>query len=222
MYCTANITSTYHKNAGLEAASELLSHTLGHTISSSVTGSTSHRSVWSTAKWASLCAGSLHWSGVGLLYRPRWGCVQSRPSARPSAAVDDSLTPSQRPDYCYTVAHNTYSHTHTYRLMAICPWLPRWAGTRKVKPIWILLKQETVSGSGISWAICKSAPHSRQIATPTPHRSVFYRPDALPAAQPTVWKHWRQTKHNIHNTYSHNIIMTTLLIQHRIYQLPYN
>ena len=114
MYCTADITSTYHKNAGLEAASELLSHTLGHTISSSVTGSTSHRSVWSMAKWASLCAGSLRWSGVGLLYRPRWGCVQSRPSARPSAAVDDSLTPSQRPDYCYTVAHNTYSHTHTH------------------------------------------------------------------------------------------------------------
>ena len=27
-----------------------------------------------------------------------------------------------------------------------------WAGTRKVKPVWILLKQETVSGSGISWA----------------------------------------------------------------------
>ena len=27
---------------------------------------------------------------------------------------------------------------------------------RKVKPIWILLKQETVSASGISWAICKS------------------------------------------------------------------
>jgi len=26
---------------------------------------------------------------------------------------------------------------------------PRSAGTRKVKPIWILLKQETVSGSGI-------------------------------------------------------------------------
>ena len=41
-------------------------------------------------------------------------------------------------------------------LTAICPGLPRWAGTRKVKPIWILLKQETVSGSGISWAICKS------------------------------------------------------------------
>jgi len=33
-----------------------------------------------------------------------------------------------------------------------------------VKPIWILLKQE--SGSGISRAIYKSAPHSRQITTP--------------------------------------------------------
>ena len=55
--------------------------------------------------------------------------------------------------------------------MALCPRLPRWAGTRKVKPIWILLKQETVSGSGISWAICKSAPRSRQITTPVPHHS---------------------------------------------------
>ena len=45
--------------------------------------------------------------------------------------------------------------------------------TRKVKPIWILLKQEAVSGSGISWAICKSAPCSRQITMPAPHHSVF-------------------------------------------------
>ena len=51
--------------------------------------------------------------------------------------------------------------------------LPGWAGTRKVKPIWILLKQETVSGSGSSWAICKSAPRSRQITTPAPQHSVF-------------------------------------------------
>jgi len=33
---------------------------------------------------------------------------------------------------------------------------------------------------------------SRQITTPAPHHSVFYRPDALPAAQPTASKHWRQ------------------------------
>ena len=87
-------------------------------------------------------------------------------------------------------------HTHT-RLTALFPGLPGWAGTRKVKPIWILLKQETVSGSGISLAICKSAPCSRQITTPAPHHSVFYRPDALPAAQPTVSKHWRARALNI-------------------------
>ena len=57
--------------------------------------------------------------------------------------------------------------------MALCPGLPRWAGTRKVKPIWILLKQETVSGSGINWAICKSDSRSRQITMPAPHHSVF-------------------------------------------------
>ena len=48
-----------------------------------------------------------------------------------------------------------------------------------------------MSGSGISWARCKSAPRSRQTPTPAPHHSVFYRPDALPAAQPTVSKHWK-------------------------------
>ena len=87
----------------------------------------------------------------------------------------------------------THAHIHIHMyLTALCPGLPGWAGTRKVKLIWILLKQETVSGSGISWVICKSAPHSNQITTPAPHHSVFYRLDALPAAQPTVSKHWRQ------------------------------
>ena len=66
------------------------------------------------------------------------------------------------------------------------------AGTTKVKSVWILLKQETVSCSGISWAICKSALCSRQITMPAPHHSVFYRPDALPATQPTASNHRRQ------------------------------
>ena len=87
-----------------------------------------------------------------------------------------------------------WSHTHTHtHLTALFPGLPGWAGTRKALPIWISLKQETVSGSGISWAICKSAPSSRQITMTAPHHSGFYRPDALPAAQPTASKHWRHT-----------------------------
>ena len=75
--------------------------------------------------------------------------------------------------------------------MALFPGLPRWAGTRNVKPMWILLKQETVSGSGISWAICKSARRFRQITTRATHHSVFLQAGALPAARPTASKHWR-------------------------------
>ena len=95
--------------------------------------------------------------------------------------------------FSYLCSGCRYIRLTYIRLTALCPGLPRWAGTRKVKPIWILLKQETVSGSGISWAISKSAPRSRQITTPAPHHSVFYRPDALPAAQPTASKHWRHS-----------------------------
>jgi len=80
---------------------------------------------------------------------------------------------------------------HTHYTRTRLTGLPGWAGTRKVRPIWILLKQETVSDSGISWATCKSASRSRQITMPAPHHSVFYRPDALPVTQPTASKHWR-------------------------------
>ena len=90
---------------------------------------------------------------------------------------------------CWRFQYGINIHTHTH-LTALCPGLPWWAGTRKIKPIWILLEQETVSGSGISWAICKCAPCSRQITMPAPHYSVFYRPDALPAlkAKISVWE----------------------------------
>jgi len=74
------------------------------------------------------------------------------------------------------VGRNRYlrAHTHTHtRLTALFPGQPRCTGTRKVKPICFILKQETVSGSGISWAICKSAPRSRQTTTQAPHHSVF-------------------------------------------------
>jgi len=100
---------------------------------------------------------------------------------------------------CTTTCTSRYlqlrTHTNTC-LSALCPGLPRWAGTRKVKPIWILLKQETVSGSGITLAACKPAVRSTDNHASVPPLS-FYRPDALPAAQPTVSKHWRQLRINI-------------------------
>ena len=100
---------------------------------------------------------ALHLDAVGVAgpRRRRYGVRQAAP------AVDR-----------LKLVHLSTEWNHT-RLAAPCPGLPGWAGTRKVKPIGILPKQETVSGSGISWDICKSAPRSRQIATPAPHHSVF-------------------------------------------------
>jgi len=49
---------------------------------------------------------------------------------------------SQGLDYTYTIHGfiHTYTRAHT-RLTALFPRIPGLAGTRKVKPIWILLKQ---------------------------------------------------------------------------------
>ena len=44
--------------------------------------------------------------------------------------------------------------------------------------------QKTVSGNGISWAICKYAPCSRQITTSAPHHSVFLQA-GCPSCRPT-------------------------------------
>jgi len=48
-----------------------------------------------------------------------------------------------------------------------------------------LLKQQAVSGSGISWTICKSAPRSRQITMPTPHHSAVLQA-GLPSRRPNI------------------------------------
>ena len=85
--------------------------------------------------------------------------------------------------FTFLVPAHPGAHIHT-RLTVFFPGLPGWASTRKAKPNWILLKQETVSGSGISWAICKSAHRSRQITTPAPHNSVFLQA-GCPSCRPT-------------------------------------
>jgi len=53
--------------------------------------------------------------------------------------------------------------------------------------------------SGIRGNIKQSAPRSRQITTPTPHHSIFYRLNAPPDAQPTGSKHLRQNKSKDNN-----------------------
>jgi len=66
--------------------------------------------------------------------------------------------------------------------MSLHPGLPR-----KVQPILILLKQETVSGSGAVPYACCTMLQTDNHANTLP--LTFYWLDAFPAAQPTALKH---------------------------------
>ena len=101
---------------------------------------------------------------------------------------------------------HTHPHTHT-RLMALCPGLPGWAGTRKVKTN---LNFTEARDSEWQWhqlgrmQVCTSLQADNDASTPPlsflqarcpswrPTNSVkaLKAPDALPDAQPTVSKHW--------------------------------
>ena len=57
-----------------------------------------------------------------------------------------------------------------------------------------------MSGSGIRWAICKSAPHSRQITMPAPHHC---RPtNSVKALKATTFEHILNTYRNLNNEHS--------------------
>jgi len=95
----------------------------------------------------------------------------------------------------------TYTHTHTH------PFNGHFSGTTRVG--WYQKGKTNLDfteARDCDWQwhqvghmqVCTS---SRQITMPAPHHSVFYRPDALPAAQPTASKHWKQEKHWRQETY---------------------
>ena len=85
-------------------------------------------------------------------------------------------------------------HTYMHPLNGPLSRTTQVSRTRKVKPIWILLEQETVGGSGIRWAVYKSAPHCRQITTQAPHHSVFT--GRMPFLSPNQQ---RQSTEGLHN-----------------------
>ena len=67
-------------------------------------------------------------------------------------------------------------------LMAIFPGEPRLAG-------FIEAKDERSGGDNWSYKTCKAPVKS---SPPINQHPMFYRPNALPVAQPTVSKHWRE------------------------------
>jgi len=88
------------------------------------------------------------------------------------------------PPYTQPTTHtHTHTHTYTHQFYGPLDFVRDYPGEPVSEPIWILLKQETVNGSGIRWAICKYAPRPRQIAMSAPHDSVSYRLDALPVTK---------------------------------------
>ena len=91
---------------------------------------------------------------------------------------------------------HTHSHTHT-SLTALFPGLPGWAGTRKVKPIWILLKQD----SGWQWhqlghmQVCTSLQTNNHTSTPP----LSFLQAGCPSCRPTnSVKALKATKMNWH------------------------
>jgi len=95
---------------------------------------------------------------------------------------------------CQRQSNGHIYHQHQQHLfngpLSGSTWMSRY---QKGKTNLDLLEQETVSGSGISLAICKSAPHPRQIIMPAffTGRMPFLQPN-----QPhqSAWRqrHWRR------------------------------
>jgi len=153
-----------------------------------------HHRTWDGLHWSTCCRATqslrsslrLHWFVAWLLHNL---CLRA-------VNVDSS--------HCLLYAHIWFlytSHkTHTHPFNSPLSKTAQVSRYQKCKTN-LDFTEARDSGSGFSWAICKSAPRCRQTTMPAPHRSVYYRPDALPATQPTVSMHWRQhhIKHNSKN-----------------------
>jgi len=95
--------------------------------------------------------------------------------------------------YAHDRANQSYELTEIYYtcLIALCLGLPRWASTRKVSQSWFTGARD----SEWQWhllgrmQICTSPQTDNHAGSPPFN---FYRPYALPDAQPTASKHWRQ------------------------------
>ena len=85
--------------------------------------------------------------------------------------------------HCWQVGYNgmfpidhydgSLLHRHTRPFYGPLDFVRDYLGQPVPEPIWILLKQETVSGSGIRWAVCKSAPRPRHLTVPALHHLAF-------------------------------------------------
>jgi len=82
---------------------------------------------------------------------------------------------------------------HHNRFTALFPGPPEWAGARR-ELLDFMLQGKTNRGRHTDHPAGHHSIQTKQC--PPPPSPIFYRPDALPATQPTVSKHWRQLAHS--------------------------
>ena len=104
-----------------------------------------------------------------------------------------SITTTYHARTCMHARTHACTHTHTHPFYGPLDFVWDYLGELVPEPIWILQKQETLRGSGISWAIGKSAPHHRDNHAST-HHSVFAGPSSHPTNSVKALKAKRKCK----------------------------
>jgi len=85
-----------------------------------------------------------------------------------------------------------WHHHHDNRFMALFPRSPGWAGARR-ELLHFMVQGKINSGRHTDHPAGRHSIRTSQ-CPPPPSPHIMYRPDALPAAQPTASKHWNQLK----------------------------
>jgi len=93
----------------------------------------------------------------------------------------------------YTFTNMKY-HSHHNRFTALFLGPPGWAGARR-KLLDFMVQGKINKGRHTDHPAERHSIGTNQCVPPPPSH-IFYRPDALPAAQPTASKHWRQLAHS--------------------------
>jgi len=115
----------------------------------------------------------------------------------------DSVVSKQIPCYSTTVPAE---HTHTQPFYG--PFsgttLVSWCQKRTRELLDFMVQGKINRGRHIDQPVWRHSIRAKQC--PPPPSPIFYMPDALPAAQPTVSKHWRQYRQKYH----HKILLMLL------------
>jgi len=106
--------------------------------------------------------------------------------------------------------HATISHAHTHT--TVFPGPPRWAGARR-EFLDFMVQGKINRGRHTDHPAGRHSIRTNQCRPPP--SPIFYRPDALPAAQPMVSKHWRQLEQTC-NYFINNISALLCLVSCRL------